>query len=118
MLSDVSEPPPLVTAVLAALAGVRNGQAVLVLGTATTLRKALEAGTGVALVNQGPADVVVVLTGPDLPDGLLQTRPGGRLVALAADTGAVERTAALHGLRVLHTEPVGGRVAWSSTLPG
>lgn len=118
MLSDVSEPPPLVTAVLAALAGVRNGQAVMVVGTATTLRKALAAGTGVPLLDRGPADVVVVLTGPDLPDGLQQVRPGGRFVALAADTGAVERTAGRYGLRVLHTEAVGGRVAWSATVPG
>jgi D-arabinose 1-dehydrogenase-like Zn-dependent alcohol dehydrogenase len=117
MVSDVQEPVPLVTAVVAALAGVRTGQAVVVLGTATTLRRSLEAGTGTALVEVGPADVVVALSAPDVPGAVQMLRPGGRLVALAADAGAVERTVALYGLVLRHTEVVGGRVAWSASVP-
>jgi hypothetical protein len=93
----VQEPAPLLTAVLAALAGVRHDQAVAVLGPAAVLR--------------------VVLTAPDVPGAVARLRPGGRLVAVAADLGAVERTAARHGLVLRHHEPVDGRVAWSASLP-
>ena len=117
MLEGVQEPPPLVTAVVAALAGVRQGQAVLVLGPGTTLRRALAAGCGGDLVDGGPADVVVALLGPDVPAGVAAVRPGGRFVGLAADAGAVERTVARHGLRLTHTEAVAGRVAWSASTP-
>jgi hypothetical protein len=111
------EPSPVLTAVVAALAGVRDGQAVLVLGPATVLRRALEAGTGCPLAEHGPADVVVALAAPDVPGAVGLLRPGGRLVALAADRGAVERTAARHGLVLQHAEQVAGRVAWSAALP-
>ena len=111
----MEEPLPLVTAVVAALAGVRKGQAVLVLGPGTTLRRALSAGTGEDLVEQGPADVVVALLGPDVPAAVDSVRAGGRFVGLAADLGAVQRTAARHGLSVTHTEAVAGRVAWSAS---
>ncbi len=117
MVADVTEPPPLVTAVVVALAGVRDGQDVAVLGAGATLRRALEAGCRRELTSDGPADVVVALAAFDVPGGLTLLRPGGRLVALAADRGAVERSAALHGLVVRHVEAVGGRVAWSATLP-
>ncbi len=113
----MDEPSPVLTAVVAALAGVRKGQVVVVVGRGTVLRRALEAGTGAALVAGGPADVVVALSAPDVPGAVAMLRPGGRLVALAADGGAVERTAARYGLRLLHTEVVGGRVAWSGSLP-
>ncbi len=113
----MEEPSPVLTAVVAALAGVRDGQQVVLLGRAAVLRRALEAGTGRSLVAEGPADVVVALSAPDVPGAVAMLRPGGRLVALAADGGAVERTAALHGLQLLHTEAVGGRVAWSGSLP-
>ncbi len=110
----MDEPTPLVTAVVVALAGVRANQAVLVVGQATTLRKALSAGCGRELVTEGPADVVVALTGPDVPDAVLQLAPGGRLVSIAADAGAVERTVARYGLRLQHMEAVAGRTAWSA----
>ncbi len=116
-MSDAQEPAPLVTAVVAALAGVRTGQEVVVMGLASTLRRALEAGTGRGVVEVGPADVVVALSAPDVPDAVAMLRPGGRLVALAADAGAIERTAARHGLVLQHTESVAGRVAWSASLP-
>jgi hypothetical protein len=113
----VQEPAPLLTAVLAALAGVRHDQAVAVLGPAAVLRRALAAGTGGPLVEEGPVDVAVVLTAPDVPGAVARLRPGGRLVAVAADLGAVERTAARHGLVLRHHEPVDGRVAWSASVP-
>ena len=112
--SQVNEPSPLVTAVITALAGVRHDQVVVVLGTATVLRRALEAGIGRGLETEGPADVVIALSAPDVPGAVLLLRPGGRLVALAADSGAVERTAARHDLELQHAENVGGRVAWSA----
>jgi hypothetical protein len=111
----VQEPTPLMVAVLSALAGVRFGQAVLLVGASPTLARVLEAGCGQPLVAHGPADVAVALTGPDVPDAVEQARPGGRIVGLAADLGAVERTVALHGLELRHTEVVGNRTAWSAT---
>lgn len=113
----MNEPSPLVTAVITALAGVRHDQAVIVLGTATVLRRALEAGTGRPLAQEAPADVVIAMSAPEIPGAILLLRPGGRLVALAADKGAVERTAVRHGLELQHAESVGGRVAWSARLP-
>jgi hypothetical protein len=113
----VEEPAPLLTAVLVALAGVRQGQDVAVVGPGRVLRQALAAGTGRELVEDGPADVVVVVLTPDVPGGVSRLRPGGRLVAVAADDGAVTRTAARQGLVAGHREAVNGRVAWSARLP-
>jgi hypothetical protein len=113
----VEEPAPLLTAVLIALAGVRHDQAVTVLGPGAVLRRALAAGTSRDLVQEGPVDVAVTSTAPDVPGAVARLRPGGRLVAVAADLGAVERTAARHGLVLRHQEPVDGRVAWSASLP-
>ena len=117
MVPDVTDPPPLVTAVVVALAGVRDGQDVAVIGAGAVLRRALEAGCRRELTGEGPADVVVALAAFDVPGALTMLRPGGRLVALAADNGAVERSVALHGLVLRHAEPVGGKVAWSATVP-
>lgn len=105
------------SAVFAALAGVRVGQRVLVLGKGDLLCRALEAGTGRPLVAEGPADVVVALLASDVPGAVLALAPGGRLVAIAADSGAVERTILRHGLVLRHTEPVGGRLVWAGNLP-
>lgn len=105
------------SAVLAALAGVRTGQVVVVLGVAPVLCRALEAAAGRPLADEGPADVVVALTAPDVPGGVALLGPGGRLVAVAADPGAVERTALRHGLVLRHSESVGGRIAWLGSLP-
>jgi hypothetical protein len=111
------EPSPVLSAVVTALAGVRDHQSVIVLGEAGMIRRALTAGTGCDLVVEGPADVVVAMSAPDVPGAVSLLRPGGRLVAVAADTGAVERTATRHGLQVQHAEKVGTRVAWSGRLP-
>jgi hypothetical protein len=113
----ITEVSPVLTAVLTALAGVRKGQVVVVLGEAPVLCRSLAAGAGRDLCDEGPADVVIALAAYDVPTAVAMLRPGGRLVALAADNGAVERTARLHGLSLRYTELVGGRVAWSGGLP-
>jgi hypothetical protein len=113
----MTEISPVLTAVLTALAGVRDGQVVVVLGDAPVLCRSLAAGVGRALCQEGPADVVVALAAYEVPSAVAMLRPGGRVVALAADNGAVERTARLHGLTLRYTEAVGGRVAWSGSLP-
>ncbi|MCU1594064.1 MAG: hypothetical protein JWO12_1456 [Frankiales bacterium] len=105
------------SAVLAALAGVRVNQRVMVIGHGPIVRRALEAGTGCPLVEQAPADVVVALMAPDVPGAVTCLAPGGRIVAIAADNGAVERTTQRHGLVLRHTEMVGGRVVWSASPP-
>lgn len=81
------------------------------------LRRALEAGSGRDLVDKGPADIVVAHNATDVPSAVTMLKPGGRLVAVAADAGAVERTVARHGLVLRHSKRVGGRVAWSASLP-
>lgn len=117
------DPSPVLTAVVCALAGVRTGQRVVVVGPAGRLRQVLEAGAGAPAAQDtpadgaadGPADVVVALAGPDVPGAVGLLRQGGRLVGLAADEGAATRTAARHGLVLRHTEQVEGRVVWSAT---
>ena len=104
-------------AVLAALAGVRRGDAVAVLGDAQLLCAVLQAGCARDLVEAPPADVVVAVAAYDVPVAIGLLRPGGRLVAVAADRGAAGRTATAHGLQLRHVEPVLGRVAWSALVP-
>ncbi len=113
----MDEASPVLTAVLAALAGARAQQEVLLLGGGAMLRRALEAGTGRDLVDEGPADVVVAVSDTDVPGAVMMARPGGRVVAVAADSEAVQQTMARHGLVLRHFERVGDRVAWSASLP-
>lgn len=107
---------PLLTAVVAALAGVRTNQRVLVLGEAPLLRRALAAAADCDIVLEGPADVVVAVFAPDVPTAVASVAPGGRVVGVAADLAAAQRTAARHGLALQYTESVAGRVAWSARL--
>lgn len=105
-------------AVVAALAGVRAGQAVSVLGGSDVLRRALVAGAGEAVDRpDGLVDVAVALTAPDVPVAVASLVSGGRLVAVAADAGAARRTATRHGVALHHVVPVGPRVAWSGRTP-
>lgn len=108
---------PLLTAVVAALAGVRTNQRVLVLGEAPLLRRALSAAASCEIVSEGPADVVVTVFAPDVPTAVSMAAPGGRVVGVAADVAAAKRTAERHGLVLQYTEAVSGRVAWSARLP-
>lgn len=113
-------------AVLTALAGVRAGQAVLVLGADEVLLRALRAGAGLppgppddsrAATRGALVDVAVAVAAHDVPAAVQSLAPGGRLVAVAADAGAAARTAALHGVALHHVAPVGRRVAWSGRTP-
>lgn len=97
---------------------MRNGDAVVVLGGGPLLHRALLAGAGVEPEDpEGLARVAVVTAAYDVPTAVARLQPGGRLVALAADRAAAERTAARHGLVLRHVEPLDGRVAWSAVLP-
>lgn len=112
-------------AVLTALAGVRAGQSVVVLGGGDVLRRALLAGAGPVEPDEPDeppaasraADVAVAVAAHDVPAAVLALAPGGRLVAVAADAAAAARTAALHGVDLHHVAPVGSRVAWSGRTP-
>ncbi|HWG94152.1 MAG TPA: hypothetical protein VNU66_08015 [Mycobacteriales bacterium] len=102
---------------LSALAGVRRGDAVAVVGAGERTTAALLAMSGaVAPVDRG-ARVSVAGTAPDVAGAVARLAPGGRLVAVAADAGAARRVAAAHGLELRHVEPVGRLVAWSAVLP-
>jgi hypothetical protein len=104
-------------AVLAALAGVRRGDAVAGLGCSPRLEAALLAASGAeALVDAGAA-VVVAGAAHDVPSALSRLAPGGRLVALAADAAAARRVAGAAGLTVRHVEVLGQVVAWSAVRP-
>jgi hypothetical protein len=109
-------PNPLLTAVLAALAGVRTNQRVLVLGEAALLRRALAAAADCDIVSEGPADVVVAVFAPDVPTAVAAVAPGGRVVGVAADAAAAKRTTERYGLTLQYTEAVAGRVAWSARV--
>lgn len=105
------------TAVLAALAGVRKGDAVAGVGTSPRLEAALLAGAGGGALVEREAQVVVAGAAHDVPVALTRLAPGGRLVALAADAGAAQRVAAAAGLQLGHVERVGPLVAWSARRP-
>jgi hypothetical protein len=107
---------PLLTAVVAALAGVRTSQRVLVMGEAPLLKRALAAAADCAIVDEGPADVVVAVFAPDVPTAVTHVAEGGRVVGVAADLAAARRTAERHGLSLQYTESVAGRVAWSARV--
>ena len=106
-------------AVLSALAGVRKGDAVAVIGCGRITEASLAAGCGEPLLDaaaaaDASAKVVVVGKAFDVPAALRLLAPGGRLVAIAADQGAAERVAAGAGLALRHVERLGAQVAWSA----
>lgn len=110
-------PDPLHAAVFAALAGVRRGQRVAVVGAGPrTTAALLAAACSDAPVDSG-ADVVVAGAPYDVPLALERLAPGGRLVALAADAGAARRVADAAGLQLRHVEAFGAGVAWSGVRP-
>jgi len=106
------------TAVVAALAGVRLGHSFTLLGSSPLLAAALSAAAGTDASDSGPVDVVVALAAYDVPSAVARLVPGGRLVALSADGAAAARTAELHGLALSHVAPAPGRVAWSAVRSG
>ncbi len=111
-----------VAAVLAALAGVRHGDAVVAVEASRITRAALAAGCGQPLVDEvtalpGSAAVAVVGDSNAVLTAVLLVRPGGRLVALSADADEARRLAAEAQVTMRHTEPVRGQVAWSGQVP-
>lgn len=105
------------TAVLLALAGVRQGQRVAAVGAGPVVARGLLASSGTQDLVGAAADVVVAGAAYEVPGALALLASGGRLVAVAADAAAARRVAVAAGLDLRHVEPVGRRVAWSAQRP-
>lgn len=104
-------------AVLCSLAGVRTGDRVAHVGAGQLVGRALLAMSKTLELVDEDAAVVVAGAAYEVPTALTLLAPGGRLVAVAADAAAAERTASGAGLDLRHVERVGARVAWSAVRP-
>ena len=104
-------------AVLCSLAGVRTGDRVAEAGAGRLVSRALLAMSQTLELVDEDAAVVVAGAAYEVPSALVQLVPGGRLVAVAADAAAAQRTATDAGLELRHVERVGARVAWSAVRP-
>lgn len=118
-MQDVSPSPtdPVLTAVLVALAGARQGDRVAEVGAGPVVAAALLAASATDRLVAADAAVVVAGAAYEVPTAVGLLAPGGRLVAVAADPGAAHRVATAAGLELGHVEPVGRRVAWSARRP-
>lgn len=117
MVSDAE-----LAAVVAALAGVRQGDVVVALGAPALLRACLAAGAGRALAESGTAAaetarVVVAPAGIDVAAACVLLAPGGRLVATAENAASAGELADRFGLSLRHVERLGSRVAWAAVRP-
>lgn len=112
LLSD-----PVLAAVLCSLAGARTGDRVAVVGAGPVVARALLAMTSTTELVEDEAAVVIAGAAYDVPLAVSKLAPGGRLVAVAADSGAAQRVANATGLELRHIERVGPRVAWSAVRP-
>lgn len=108
---------PVLTAVLCSLAGARTGDRVAVVGAGPVVERALLAMTSTTALVEDEAAVVVAGAAYDVPLAARKLAAGGRLVAVAADSGAAQRVANAEGLELRHVERVGARVAWSAVRP-
>lgn len=113
---------PELAAVLAALAGVRRGDAVAALGVGRITRAALAAASGNDLLDAptapaASAAVVVVGERAERLTGRRLLRPGGRFVCLSEDEPQARLDAQDAGLAVRYLEAVGAQVAWSAHAP-
>jgi hypothetical protein len=107
--------------VLAALAGVRTGDTVAVVGDHPGLLQVLRAASGAdvdALPETDRVRVAVATAAYDVPLAVARLAPGGRLVAVAADAAAAGRTAERHDLVLRYVVPVARGVAWSAASRG
>lgn len=107
----------MLAAVLCSLAGARTGDRVAVVGAGPTVARALLAMTGTTTLVEADAAVVIAGAAYEVPTAVSKLAPGGRLVAVAADSAAATRVAAAEGLELRHVERVGPRVAWSAVRP-
>lgn len=112
------DPDPVLAAVLVALAGPRRGDRVAAVGVSDLVARALLAAAGPQPVAGPDATLVVLGRAHELPTGLSLLAAGGRLVCVAADPAAAQRSADALGLVLLHVEPIGPGVAWSARRPG
>jgi hypothetical protein len=108
---------PVLAAVLCSLAGARTGDRVAVVGADPTVARALLAMTSTTELVDEDAAVAVAGAAFDVPIAVSRLAPGGRLVAVAADSAAAQRVAHASGLDLRHVERVGPRVAWSAVRP-
>lgn len=108
---------PVLAAVLCSLAGARTGDRVAVVGAGPVVARALLAMSQTTELVADEAAVVVAGAAYEVPTALTKLSPGGRLVAVAADSAAAQRVAAAAGLELRHVERVGTRVAWSAVRP-
>lgn len=108
---------PVLAAVLCSLAGVRHGHRVAAVGAGPILVRALLAASLTTELVVDEAAVVVAGAAYEVPVAVAMLAPGGRLVAVAADSAAASRVAAAAGLQLRHIERVGAKVAWSAVRP-
>jgi len=111
-----------IAAVLTALAGVRDKDAVVAIAAGRITRAALSAGCRQPLLDEhtaGPGTAAVAVAGDSdaVRAAARLLRPGGRLVALSADTDEARRLAAEMHVSLQHTEVVGDQIAWSGRVP-
>lgn len=105
-------------AVLSALAGVRLGDPVAGVGLSPRTERALLAMCGRDALVEAEARVAVAEDPAGVADAAARLRPGGRLVAVAADATEARRVAAAGGLELRHVERLGAGVAWSAVASG
>lgn len=108
---------PVLAAVLCSLAGARTGDRVAVVGAGPVVARALLAMTQTPELVEESAAVVIAGAAYEVPTAVTKLAPGGRLVAVAADSAAAQRVAKASGLELRHIERVGPRVAWSAVRP-
>lgn len=108
---------PVLAAVLCSLAGARTGDRVAAVGAGDFVARALLAMSDTAELVESEAAVVIAGAAYEVPVAVGMLAPGGRLVAVAADSAAAQRVATAAGLVLRHVEKVGPRVVWSAVRP-